>query len=583
MSLLSRRDWTYLLSLLVPFVLYDLVLKGSLIVSWPKNLGFAESFGLMRSDLLFSMGYALLWLSLFAVARKGLWRMMVTILFHAATILVALLATIAYQYFKVTGSTLDFNFILISLSSPGGLVAVVESEVGPGILALLAAVLAYAVLGPFLVTRLDDWWCGRLDASARTPGVPWLRLASVEVVACALFALALLPGASGGTGAPSKSFSRDALAHVAVTAARAEEGEGLKNPTVGPGEPRPEASLRASDGTERRNVVLVHLESTRAQSMTPYNEELETTPFLDELAESSLLAERAYAVVPHTTNAMAAANCGISPPLNPWQTASLGDSIPSQCLADLLKEQGYNTVWFTSSVSTFEIERLPELVENLGYEEFYPVETMDTEGFEEANYFGYEDDVMLAPSEEWLKEHKDEPFVATYETIVPHHQYLAPEKRYGREEFDEDDTVNRYLNSLRNQDFFLKNLFDQYKKLGLYEDTVFVLYGDHGEAFGEHGRFQHDNVLYEEGVKIPMLVHDTRRFENGERVEVPVSQLDILPTVTDVLGYEIEGRAYEGSSLLRPPPEERTLMFGCWNESGCLASVKGTDSNVHVS
>ena len=149
---------------------------------------------------------------------------------------------------------------------------------------------------------------------------------------------------------------------------------------------------------------------------------------------------------------------------------------------------------------------------------------------------------MLGPSEEWLEGHKDGPFVATYETIGPHHQYLAPEKRYGREEFDEEDTVNRYLNSVRNQDFFLKNLFDQYKRLGLYEDTVFVLYGDHGEAFGEHGRFQHDNVPYEEGVKIPLLVHDTtRRFENGERVEAPVSQLDLLPTVVDLLGYEIEG------------------------------------------
>jgi lipoteichoic acid synthase len=578
---LSRHDWTYLLSLLVPFLLYDLVLKGSLVVSWPKDLGFAESLGLMRSDLLFSMGYTLLWLSLFAVARKGLWRRMVTILFHTATILVALLATTAYQYFKVTGSTLDFSFILISLSSPGGLTDVVESEVSPSLLALLAAVLAYAVLGPFLVTRLDDRWRGRLDDSAQTAGVPWLRVASVGVVACVLFTLSLLPGASGSTGAPSKSFSRDTLAHVAVTASRAGEGEGLRNPPVDPGEQPPEASLRATGEPERRNVVLVHLESTRAQSMTPYNEALETTPFLDELAKSSILAEHAYAVVPHTTNAMAAANCGIAPPLNPWQTASLRDNVPSRCLAHLLEEQGYRTVWFTSSVSTFEIERLPELVENLGYEEFYPVETMDTEGFEEVNYFGYEDDVMLGPSEEWLRGHKDEPFVATYETIGPHHQYLAPEKRYGREELDEEETVNRYLNSVRNQDFFLKNLFDQYKKLGLYEDTVFVLYGDHGEAFGEHGRFQHDNVPYEEGVKIPIVVNDPRRFENGERVEAPVSQLDLLPTVVDLLGYEIEDGAYEGSSLLHPLPEERTLMLGCWNESGCLASLKGTEKYVY--
>ncbi len=581
-SLLSRRDWVYLLSLLVPFVAYGLTLKGSLVVSWPKDLEFAEDLRLMRSDLLFNLGYLLLWVGLFAAARRRSSRWIVFGLFHVVTIFVALITTSAYQYFKITGSTLDSDFILISLSSPEGLGAVIASEVTPGLLTLILIILAYAVLGPWLVTRLVVRWRGWPNVDVQTAKMSWLRLAGVGLATYGLLYFSLLPGDSGGTGSPSKSFSRDAFINVVMTAVEVAESEELKDFTTDPSVevPPPDASF-APTGSERRNVVLVHLESTRARAITPYNEDLETTPFMDELAKKSLLAERAYVIVPHTTNALAATNCGIDPPLNPWQTASLGDRVPSRCLADLLKEQGYNSVWFTSSISTFEIERLPELVNNVGYEEFYPVETMDTEGFEQANYFGYEDDVMLEPSEEWLRENGDAPFLATYETITPHHQYLAPSKRYGREEFTEDDTVNRYLNSLRYQDFFLKNLFDQYKKLGLYEDTVFVLYGDHGEAFGEHGRFQHDNVLYEEGVKIPMLVHDTRRFENGERVEVPVSQLDILPTVTDVLGYEIEGRAYEGSSLLRPPPEERTLMFGCWNESGCLASVKGTEKYVY--
>ena len=63
--------------------------------------------------------------------------------------------------------------------------------------------------------------------------------------------------------------------------------------------------------TEKRNVVLIHLESTRAQSVTPYNEELQTTPFLDELARESLLAERAYAVVPRSSKGSVAVNCGM--------------------------------------------------------------------------------------------------------------------------------------------------------------------------------------------------------------------------------------------------------------------------------
>jgi lipoteichoic acid synthase len=108
-----------------------------------------------------------------------------------------------------------------------------------------------------------------------------------------------------------------------------------------------------------------------------------------------------------------------------------------------------------------------------------------------------------------------------------------------------------------------------------------VLYGDHGEGFAEHGRYQHDNTIYEEGIRIPLLVHDPKRFEDGARVTAPVSQLDVLPTVTDLLGYEIEGGDYQGYSLLEPIPKDRTLMASCWSESGCMTSIKGTEKYIY--
>jgi len=580
---LKRREWVFLLSLLLPFAVYDLTLKALLVTSWPKDLGFVENLRLMRSDILFGLGYAMLWVGLFAVVRRGFWHWVLIGLFHLATLLIALVATGAYQYFKVTGSTLDSDFVLFSLSSTEGLGDVVASEVTPGLLVLMLAVLAYVFFGPWLVTRLVARWRGWPQTGRnRSTGISWPRLAGVGLTTCALLSLSLslLPGGSGGIAAPSKSFSLDAFVNVAVSVA--EGGETLAYAAEPPGPP-PEASLVPTAEAEKRNVVLVHFESTRAQSVTPYNPGLETTPFMAELAEESLLAEQAYVVVPHTTNAMATSNCGVDPPLNPWQTSSLGDQAPGECLADLLKEQGYDTAWFTSSTAEFKIERLPELVENLGYDQFYPLESMDTEGFEPANYFGYEDDIMLEPSRNWLTEQKEsgKPFIAAYETITPHHQYLAPQERYGREEFSEDYLLNRYQNSVRYQDIFLQNLFDQYKEMGLYEDTIFVLYGDHGQGFGEHGRYQHDNTIYQEGLSIPMIVHDPKRFENGERVTAPVSQLDILPTVADLLGYEVEGGDYKGSSLLQPLHEDRTLMTSCWNESGCMASIKGKEKYIY--
>ena len=52
---------------------------------------------------------------------------------------------------------------------------------------------------------------------------------------------------------------------------------------------------------------------------------------------------------------------------------------------------------------------------------------------------------------------------------------------------------------MRYLDFFVRNVIDQYKELGLYDDTIFVIYGDHGEGFGEHDLYQHDNTIYQEG------------------------------------------------------------------------------------
>jgi len=312
--------------------------------------------------------------------------------------------------------------------------------------------------------------------------------------------------------------------------------------------------------------------------VTPYNEDLETMPFLNELAKSSLLAERAYTVVPHTSKASVSVNCGIEPHLVQPTTEANPDGIPVPCLASLLKEQGYGTGFFQSSTESF--ENFEGLVKNFGYEDYYPLESMGTEGFEQTNYFGYEDDIMLEPSEEWLKEQGKEPFLAEYLTGTGHDDYQCLSTRYESEDFSESDGLNRYLNCLRYQDIFLKNLIDQYKDLGLYDNTIFVIYGDHGEGFGEHRRFQHDDNMWEEGIKVPLLIHAPGWFENGEQVEELSNHTDIMPTVLEMLGYEVAGE-YPGYSLLHEIPEDRTLMFSCFHDKACAASLKGSEKYIY--
>jgi phosphoglycerol transferase MdoB-like AlkP superfamily enzyme len=574
--LLSRRDWIYSLSLLAPFVVYNLALKAYDVASRPGDFEFARTLKLMRSDAFFNLGYTLFWIWSFATARRGPLRWVVAFLFHVVTLLVAIVRMGAHQYFKETGTTLDYDIIALWVPRFDEVKPMIRIPLLTRV--LLGVVLFYAVLGPWLVTRtVARWREWPMNSSAgRVQKTPFWGLLGLFLQALGFGSLSLLTGFN--SAGASKSFARDPFVNLIVTGAKEaiiekdtpDTNRVVEHPAAG-------ASLIPTPRTEKRNVVLIHLESARARSVTPYNENLKTTPFLNELANSSLLVEQAYTIIPNTLKASISVNCGIEPDLQPGAEAKLS-GIPIRGLAGLLKDQGYNTVFFQSSTEDFENFR--NHVKNFGYEDYYPLESMETEGFERSNYFGYEDDIMLKPSEEWLKKHGNEPFVAKYLTGTGHHEYLPP-ARYGIERFSDDDKLNRYLNCIRYQDIFLRNLFDQYKELGLYEDTIFVIYGDHGEGFGEHGRYVHENNPYEESLKIPLIIHAPGRFQNGERVEGPSNLTDILPTVLDLLGYEVNNGEYPGYSLLHPLPEDRALFFSCFNKDKCMASIKGFEKYIY--
>jgi phosphoglycerol transferase MdoB-like AlkP superfamily enzyme len=565
-----------LLSLLVPLVVYNLALKAYDIASQPGNHErLAQALDLMWADVFFNLGYALLWIGLFAVIRRRPLRLVVIFLFHATTMLVVATTTVAHYYFLENGTTLDYGTIAEWIPKFEEIVPILFQG-GVPLLAwmLLAAALLYVALGPLFVARTVERWRGWpkgrfLAVRAETS---FLGSLGLFLLAAGFGSLSLLTGITTLARAPLVNVVLTGIEQVTTEEDISDAGQLTEHAAT-------HASLAETLRTEKRNVVLVHLESTRAHSVTPYNEDLKTTPYLDELAEESLLAERAYVVVPRSSKATVTVNCGIDPPLYQGPEFDLG-GIPVPCLASMLKDQGYSTVFFQSSSET--MDQYGVVADNLGYEEYYPSESMDTEGFEATNYISYEDDIMLEPSEQWLKEHKDEPFLAQYLTGTGHDDYRCLSTRYGSEHFaQDDDQLNRYLNCLRLQDIFLKNLFDQYKELGLYEDTIFVIYGDHGEGFGEHGRFLHGDTPWEEGLRVPLIIHDPKRLQNGERVEGLSNQTDILPTVVGMLGYEVENGEYPGYSLLRPLPEDRTLRFSCISSRKCLASINGDEKYIY--
>lgn len=188
---------------------------------------------------------------------------------------------------------------------------------------------------------------------------------------------------------------------------------------------------------------------------------------------------------------------------------------------------------------------------------------------------------MLPPTREWLQAHAGHgPFLATYLTSNAHY-HCRLLTRHGPQRYSDEPELNCYLNALRADDFFLRALFDEYRAAGVYRNALFIIVGDHGEGFGEHGRRTHNDVPYEEALRIPMLVHDPSGtlVRPGVRADL-ASQLDIAPTVLQLLGFSLESGEFQGSSLLVPHPDV-PVRAACYDPGTCLAWVKGDEKFIH--
>jgi len=381
MSLLDRRDWVYLLTLLVPLVAYDLALKIVGLASEQPGSGVWDALGMLRSDLLFDGGYVLVWIGLFAVARWGIPRRVVLVLFHASAILLVVIATVAYQYFRSTGTVLDYGVVAYYLDKPGEAQGAVSSDAPIGAWLVLSAALLYLAPGPLLLTRTllsigasggstdrptEDGGEEALQRS-RTPGRALTRKEFLAVGVGAAGAILLKESLSPVEAGAKAPFSRAPVSTLVATDLEQARLEGAaKNAHAR--HPLANARLKPTPRTRRRHVALIHLESIRERSVTPYVTSIGTMPYLATLSKNSLLIERAYTTITHTSNAITSVNSGLYPsPVTDIVEAEPG-GIPDRCLAELLGEQGYKSAWFQSAEQTF--ENRPQLVENFGYLHF---------------------------------------------------------------------------------------------------------------------------------------------------------------------------------------------------------------------
>jgi arylsulfatase A-like enzyme len=357
--------------------------------------------------------------------------------------------------------------------------------------------------------------------------------------------------------------------------------DSLEDRTIPPpsAELEPVRVSRPAEAPRPPNVVLVFLESVAAHNTSLFNPPLDTTPNLVRLAKQGLWARDQSTVVPHTSKSIAASLCGQVPWLKTEiEEARLG-ALPGRCLPALLSDVGYRTAFFQTADESF--ERRAEMMRFMGFGFFRARDSLKRGGFDKVNYFGIEDRAMLDPGIAWSKA-SDAPFFATYLTLTSHHDYGVPRDFPRRKRYPGvSGRRMKQLDAVRYVDTFVGELVAAYEEAGLADNTLFILHGDHGEGFNEHGRSQHDLVIWEEGLHVPMVIWGPGVLGGRTGViEGPRTSYDVLPTVLDAVGARVDGGYLPGTSLLKDVPEDRTVYHSCWRSHRCLAQRRGRDKFI---
>ncbi|GJL55718.1 MAG: hypothetical protein NPIRA02_28500 [Nitrospirales bacterium] len=468
------------------------------------------------------------------------------IIFHSSHAFLYIIAIVEHQFLMKTGTQIDISLISYTTQHAGELSSVIGSGFDAGLFTRIVIAVSCFLLGwqatrkPYIHTHLKS-----------------------AIVVMAMLISPFLIGLSqppGGTGTPfSTRIFVDFFFPLFTQQIAQAETQAVPQAIYEP------PHLLAQQPTRRPNILLFVMESSRADVFTVYapGKEKAHTPFFDTLTQHGHLFENVYTTVPHTSKALTGLLCGMYPQLQQRISESDTTAFPLRCLPRLLHELGYRTTFLQTAKGEF--ENRPDLLRNIGFESWKLQEHL-SEGYQEVGYFGLDEVAMIEPTVDWMASHTVQPFFATLLTVSTHHPYQVP----GMEEWPAPNKeFSSYLQAIAYQDRFASRLYERLQDKGLLANTVLIFVGDHGEAFGEHYRKQHDVVPYEEGVRVPLLIHGPLWLGPIGRHKGLRHHIDLMPTILELLGVQIQGKL-PGKSLFTTEGHDY-VVSSCWYTNYCLA------------
>lgn len=292
------------------------------------------------------------------------------------------------------------------------------------------------------------------------------------------------------------------------------------------------------------NVVVVILESTAAQYLGLYGAADDPMPNLTRLAENSVVFDAAYAAYPESVKGLYATLCGRRPRMGAPLAASLDD----QCvpLPKSLGAAGYRTALFHSG--RFGYLGMNDLVNRSGFD---LAEDAGAIGGVVQSSFGVDEASTAGRMIDWIRKTDDaRPFFAMYMPAAGHHPYASNVPGL----FSAATEFGRYQNALHETDLAITQLLDALRAPSILNPTLLMVFGDHGEAFGQHGgNAGHTLAIWEENVHVPMLVSIPGVTTGLTRIMSPASVLDVAPTILDLIGKSSPDEG-DGITLLTPTP-----------------------------
>lgn len=296
----------------------------------------------------------------------------------------------------------------------------------------------------------------------------------------------------------------------------------------------------------RKKVILVSLDTLRADRLPLYGYERATAPELTRIfGNDGLVVERTFSQGTDTLRGHTAMLFGLNPSVvrDPsFASWARPHTVPT--LADLLRARGYRTAAFTENAFVSAGFRFAN-----GFERY-----QETRSTSEVLGHSGEVEATLARGLEWIRDHKDEAFFVFLHTYQVHAPYDPPEAF--AQQFRRSESLStaakesdRYDAEIAFTDARFGDFVDELHALGILDETVLIVTSDHGEEFGEHGGREHGATLHNEVLQVPMLLRAPGLLPSAERREGPMSLVDLMPTLMDLLSFPVPNWS-SGRSLL---------------------------------